>query len=207
MLILNLLPRLAKSKSILNPHPIGNDKKSPSKAIEAGAGVGRITSDVLFYYVDHVDLLEPVEQFTTEASRRLKDHSKVNEGCTFNINQIGLQHWNPNVDEKYDLIWSQWCLPHLSDEELIEYLKKCKKILKTFNQDEEEFGQDGLIIVKENICNDDDYKLFDDDDSSITRSNKAFLDIFEKSDLNIIHQEIQSGFPRELLKVKTYALR
>lgn len=80
----------------------------------------------------------------------------------------------PNPSEKvdlqdgYDLVMVQWCIGHLSDPELVEFLKRSRKALR-----EGENGTEGYIILKENICKDTDGegagRLFDEDDSSITR--------------------------------------
>jgi protein N-terminal methyltransferase len=53
--------------------------------------------------------------------------------------------WNPNLF--YDLIWLQWFLMYLSDEDLVKSLKQCAEQL-TKN---EETGESGLIIIKENV--------------------------------------------------------
>ena len=59
---------------------------------------------------------------------------------------------------KYDLIWNQWCLGHLTDAQLVEYLKKCGKAVRP----------GGWIIVKENISTMEEDQ-FDETDSSVTR--------------------------------------
>jgi protein N-terminal methyltransferase len=59
---------------------------------------------------------------------------------------------------KYDLIWNQWCLGHLTDAQLTEYLKKCARGLRP----------DGWIVVKENMST-SDKDVFDEVDSSVTR--------------------------------------
>lgn len=165
MMILKLLPRLSQTKSIMNPKP---SERLESRAMEAGAGVGRVSTDVLLYYSKHVELVEPTPKFTERARQRLAEHPKVTEeGATWTIKEVGLQQWQP--DGIYDLIWSQWCLPHLSDDELVEYFKKAAGSLRKYTTGDEFYGQDGLLVVKENVCSDTDYTLFDDEDSSITR--------------------------------------
>lgn len=91
--------------------------------------------------------MEPIAKF----SEKLQDHPNVG-----NIFNVGLESWTPS--EEYDLIWNQWCLGHLTDLQLKEYLERCKRGLK----------KAGFVIVKENLSelpND----LFDDLDSSVTR--------------------------------------
>jgi len=73
---------------------------------------------------------------------------------------VGLEEWSPDWNEnlRYDLIWNQWCLGHLTDAQLVAYLKKCAKVVR----------EEGWIIVKENLSTSgqDD---FDEVDSSVTR--------------------------------------
>jgi protein N-terminal methyltransferase len=98
-----------------------------------------------------VDIVEPIAKF----SENLKGKAGIGE-----IFNVGLEDWSPQESEelKYDLIWNQWCLGHLTDSQLTTYLVKCQKVLKT----------DGLIIVKENMSTSGG-DVFDEVDSSVTR--------------------------------------
>lgn len=68
-------------------------------------------------------------------------------------------------DTAVDITWCQWCLGHLSDVDLIAFLKRCKAALRDESR--------SLIVVKENLCRDDEdggpRTVFDDMDSSLTR--------------------------------------
>ena len=69
-------------------------------------------------------------------------------------------------------------------------------------------GTDGWIMVKENLSTDQyGEDLFDDLDSSVTRSDEKFRQLFEQAGCKIIKMEVQSGFPKSLYPVKMYALR
>lgn len=66
----------------------------------------------------------------------------------------------------------------------------------------------GWIIVKENMSTDADGKdIFDEVDSSVTRTDKKFRALFEESGLVIAKTELQNGFPKKLYPVRLYALR
>ena len=101
----------------------------------------------------------------------------------------------------YDLVWAQWCLQHLSDKDLIAFLKRSKAALK----------QDGIIGVKENVCTEEadgtERVWYDDEDHSITRSTKAYERVFQQAGLEIVKCEVQFGMPAELFVVKMWALR
>ncbi|SGY75303.1 BQ5605_C005g03416 [Microbotryum silenes-dioicae] len=110
------------------------------------------------------------------------------------------------AEDGYDLCMIQWCIGHLSDAELVDFLKRSRKALRQDDQ-----GCQGYIILKENVCKDTEGAgagfLFDDDDSSVTRSDKVFKNIFADAGLEVLRQETQQGFPKELFPVIAYVLR
>lgn len=98
-----------------------------------------------------MDIVEPVAKF----SDLLKAVPGV--GQVFNV---GLEDWSPpqSESERYDLIWNQWCVGHLTDAQLVTYLERSGKALQA----------GGLIIVKENLSTSGE-DMFDELDSSVTR--------------------------------------
>ena len=142
----------------------------------------------------------------------------------------GLESWVPTptkahpTDPKYDLIWNQWCLGHLTDSQLVSYLTRCATYLQT--------SPPGLIVVKENLVvpgpqakaadagfdlaengdgdgDGDNEDVYDELDSSVTRSERKFKRIFGEAGLRVVREEVQRGFPRGLglFPVKMWALR
>ncbi|UPL01005.1 hypothetical protein LCI18_011939 [Fusarium solani-melongenae] len=162
------------------------------RALEGGAGIGRITKGLLLHVADRVDVIEPVAKFTAA----LEGIPGV--GDIFNV---GLEGWHATQGVLYDLIWTQWCVGHLDDKSLVEYLERCKDAL---NPD------GGIIVVKENLSTWRADK-FDEADGSVTREDIKFQALFKQAGLDIIKAEIQRGFPvvgnRQLLPLKMYALR
>ena len=66
------------------------------------------------------------------------------------------------------------------------------------------------MVVKENLSTRDfGEDIFDELDSSVTRSDGNFKRIFEEAGLKVVKAEVQGGFPRSLglYPVKMYALR
>jgi protein N-terminal methyltransferase len=161
-----------------------------------GAGVGRVTADVLLQLVQDVTLLEPVNNFITEAWARGSANDTRWKGIANQRNSVEfyqgtLQQFDPShpathakslgrvgyiplpiesdTESGFDVIWCQWCLGHLSDADLVSFFKRCKKALRTGGVR----GGRSLIIVKENLCSDPPEggprTVFDDEDSSLTR--------------------------------------
>ncbi|KAJ5741932.1 Alpha N-terminal protein methyltransferase 1 [Penicillium manginii] len=161
---------------------------------DCGAGVGRVTEGFLSHVCDVVDAVEPVRKFTDVlANSQLKT-----DGVVGDIYTVGLENWYP--EKKYDLIWTQWCVGHLTDAQLIDYIVRCRGSL----------AENGLVVLKENLSTDRlGLDMFDEEDSSVTRTDEKFRQIFEAAGMVVIKSEIQTGFPKQfkLLPVKSYALR
>ncbi|GAA5867825.1 hypothetical protein JCM1840_003457 [Sporobolomyces johnsonii] len=271
LLILSLLPSLS---TIVPPHASSSTVTPPRpqrtfRALDCGAGIGRVTSTVLLPLFDTVDLVEPVPSFVKQAKKNALAGKEgwralhppaaapnVNEGAKperevqlkgVRIWRAGLQHFDPLcpsrpivessgvpssskvelfaqlggpalpwpdptreldlAQEGYDLVMVQWCVGHLDDPSLVEFLKRSRSALRTSRDGKVE----GFIIVKENTCKDTDGagagRLFDDSDSSITRSDKAFREVFKQAGLKLLRREVQQGFPKELFPVVAYALQ
>jgi len=166
----------------------GKSEMKVDRAVDCGAGIGRITEGLLLGIAAKVDIVEPIAKFTDS----LKGKDGI--GKIFNV---GLEDWSPQEpgESKYDLIWNQWCLGHLTDAQLTTYLEKCQKVL----------NEAGLIVVKENLSTSGE-DVFDELDSSVTRCDQKFRDIFEKARLRVKKTEIQKGLPKELYPVRIYAL-
>lgn len=167
-------------------------QESLTRGVDCGAGIGRVTAGFLSTVCEIVDVAEPVEKFANE----VKGMKMAGEGKVGNVYVTGLEDWEP--DERYDLIWNQWCLGHLTDKQLVTYLEKCKKAVTN----------DGWIVVKENMStNVDGEDVFDETDSSVTRTNEKFQQLFKEAGMRCCKTELQKGFPQGLYPVRFYALK
>lgn len=233
----------------------GGKGKARTRALDCGAGVGRVTQHSLLPIFDEVHMVEPVAKFLLEAKKQstswpqiqtppskspfqarkavhfhcstLQDIEPARPYSTAQpVNGSTIQPTISIDDEEsstaisedkepvsdgvagsraepvtYDLVWAQWCLQHLSDKDLIAFLKRSKEALK----------QGGIIGVKENITSESadgtENVWYDDEDHSITRSTKAYERVFKEAGLEIVKCEIQFGMPAELFVVKMWALR
>ncbi len=75
---------------------------------------------------------------------------------------MGLQEFQ--FEFKYDIVWVQWVLCYLTDEDLIAFLHKCKTHLVD--------QKNGMVYVKENVHDTSFY--VDKEDNSVVRSDKLF---------------------------------
>lgn len=94
-------------------------------------------------------MVEPIAKFTES----LHGVSGVRD-----IVNVGLEQWHPKPGCQYDLVWIQWCVGHLTDDQLVELLARCRDSLTS----------DGLIVIKENLST-SMADEFDETDSSVTR--------------------------------------
>ncbi|KAI4217613.1 MAG: hypothetical protein LQ351_000209 [Letrouitia transgressa] len=166
---------------------------SPFKrGVDCGAGIGRITAGFLSKVCETVDVVEPVGSF----AQKVGSAQMTGKGKVGKVYVKGLEAWVP--EEKYDLMWNQWCLGHLKDTQLVEYLKRSKGALV----------DGGWIVVKENMSTDIGGKdLFDPLDSTVTRTDSKFKKLFESAGLKVVRTELQPGFPKSLYPVRFYALQ
>ncbi|EHY59417.1 hypothetical protein HRR83_001309 [Exophiala dermatitidis] len=186
--------------------------------LEPGAGIGRVTLNLLAGLCYKIDIIEPIKKFTDVLTA--EDSPVVRSGQLQRVYNVPLQDWRPEMapsysapgsDEetssttasqssKYDLIYNQWCLNHLSMVDLVRYFTRLIPLLRP----------NGWIIVKENLSTDAfGNDIFDEEDSSVTRSDQNWRESFERAGLKLVKTEVQTGFPKELglYPVRMYALR
>ncbi|KAI9815998.1 MAG: Alpha N-terminal protein methyltransferase 1 [Pycnora praestabilis] len=157
------------------------------RGVDCGAGIGRVTLGFLSRVCEVVDLVEPVETFTKEVLEG-PSFAALREGDKLGAVYVkGLEDWVP--ERKYDLVWNQWCVGHLTDAQLVAYLKRCRGALT----------EKGWVVVKENLSTDRDGEdIFDDVDNSVTRTDWKFRSLFKEAGLMIVKTELQTGFPKGL---------
>lgn len=125
-------------------------RRPPAPRTHTANRIGRVTEGLLLRVSEHVDVVEPIAKFT--AALQGKPGVRA-------ISNVGLEEWQPPAGQEYDLVWAQWCLGHLTDEQLVRFLALCKTVLTPAT---------GLIVVKENLST-SATDVFDSTDSSVTR--------------------------------------
>lgn len=160
-------------------------------ALDCGAGIGRITKRLLLPIFDKVDMVEQDKHFCDTAREFIgPESSRVN-----NIFCSGLQNFKPS-SKTYDVIWCQWVLGHLNDDDLVSFFSRCQQALTP----------GGIIVVKENTVA-TGTKSFDDTDSSYTRTKDELKTLMLKANLKILSEQKQKDFPKSLFPVYMFALR
>lgn len=204
----NFLTKLRRGRAQATKQPLPRLER----VADCGAGIGRITKGLLLGVAKRVDVVEPVKKFTDELVQSLGNgeyagdgEGKGDQGQVGEVINLGLQDWIPEPDA-YDLIWNQWCLGHLTDKQLVVYLRRCMAGLVQAREGEE--ARSSWIVVKENLSTDIWHKdIYDEEDSSVTRSDDKFRRLFVQAGLKIVATELQKGMPKELFPVRIYALK
>lgn len=179
----------------LLPVRFGNERRHLI-ALDCGAGIGRVTKNLLLRHFNEVDLVEPVSHFLEAARENLSPSNVMQEEeihKATNFYCVPLQEFGPEAG-RYDVIWVQWCIGHLPDEDFISFFKRAKVGLKA----------NGFFIVKENVAREG--FVLDKDDQSITRSDSYFKDLFDRCGLYVHSERNQMEMPKELFPVKMYCL-
>ncbi|XP_063529208.1 alpha N-terminal protein methyltransferase 1-like [Cydia strobilella] len=162
---------------------------STNLALDCGAGIGRISKYLLIPHFSLVDVIEPDEKFINT----IREYVGSNADKLGNLYKVSLQEFRP--EKKYDVIWNQWVLGYLKDDDLLSYLTYCRDAL----------SENGVIIVKENVTSTGKTEK-DDADSSVTRPLKEYIKIFGKAKLKRIKQCKQTNFPNGIYPVYMFAL-
>ncbi|KAL1525121.1 hypothetical protein AB1Y20_019993 [Prymnesium parvum] len=105
------------------------------RALDGGAGVGRVTKHVLLRRCENVCLVEPCERWLKQARRYLGN--KRAQRCSFVCER--LEEYVPPVGA-FDLVWVQWCLQYLVDAHVVIALSNLRRGLSAH----------GVILLKEN---------------------------------------------------------
>ncbi|KAG8893637.1 hypothetical protein FRC01_013464, partial [Tulasnella sp. 417] len=176
----SLLPYTVRIKSVLRPLAADDGSQPPLRrirALDVGAGIGRVTANVLLHLVDDVVMVEPIPKFVeraVNAAAGWKGISNKEKSVTFLTGP--LQQFDPRKTVKengeefnprrtgwapppngegergYDIVWCQWALGHLSDADLVTFFKQARESLRKSPTGRAQ--EDGLVVVKENVCRD-----------------------------------------------------
>lgn len=179
------------SLAFLRPFLTTHGGNTPNnRALDCGAGIGRVTKYLLTSLFNQVDMVELNQTFLNQAQSYLGDRkNKVDRYiCS------GLQDFVPESG-RYNVIWCQWVLGHLTDEDFVAFFTRCKAAIVP----------GGLIVIKENVTSEE--RDFDQIDSSYTRPMSEMISLIKRSGLKIIKTKKQEGLPPGLFAVYMFAMK
>jgi protein N-terminal methyltransferase len=158
------------------------------RALDCGAGIGRISKHLLCPLFRTTDVLEPDQHLFERAKVELRT-SRIGEFLNEPMERTVFRH-------SYDLIAIQWVAAYVSDRDLVSFLARAKGALNTR----------GVIFLKDNVAAGTGHVVHDEDGSQ-TRSDEHYADIFARAGLKCVKKRLQRQWPADLFKAKMYALR
>ena len=157
------------------------------RALDCGAGIGRISKHLLCPLFTTTDVMEPTAQML-DTARATLPASAIGEFIAESLEHAVLRH-------RYDLIAIQWVAAYLKDTDLSNFLRRCKAALKP----------NGVVYLKDNIS--DDSLFVSEEDCSRTRSDRHYKRIFTTAGLHCIGERDQQQWPSDLFRARMYALQ
>ena len=185
-------PTNKKDKKVKVENQENDNNEDIFFALDCGAGIGRVTEFVLGSRFNKIDLVEINPEFCKTCKERIGDREYFG-----NIYAKSLHEFTPKSNY-YHCIWCQWTLEHLTDDDLIKFLKNCKKALN-------KSSKHSYCVFKENVCRNNLFYV-NIDGSSIIRHRTVLEDMFEQSGLNVVKILDQKGFPKGLWPQKIFIL-
>lgn len=173
------------------------------RALDVCAGVGRVTESVLLSLARSVDLFDASDQLIDAARLRLAwAGERVRQFIC-----VAMEDFRP-APATYDIVWIQWCVGYLSDDDLVAFLRRCRASL----------APNGVIVVKDNVADADTLSdqeelhagtfLVDDEDGSVIRLRPHLERLFDVSGLERVATRPAAELHcDELHPVATYVLR
>ncbi|CAE7565630.1 nol10 [Symbiodinium sp. CCMP2456] len=151
----------------------------PCSALDCGAGIGRVTKAVLLPAVTgSVTLVDQSERWLQTAKKYLECEA---DRCHFI--QCRLETYRPS--SSFDVIWIQWTLQYLTDEDVVHLLQNLSAGLTS----------QGVIVLKENNMSQDSFSFHMDTPGKegrfdMTRSPKHLHVLVELAGLRVTHMEL-----------------
>ena len=166
-------------------------------ALDCGAGIGRVSEGVLLKVFERVQLVEVSTCLLARAEKKLSA-SHAPGRCEFVA--ASLREYEPATGS-IDVAWVQWILGHLTDNDVLRLLQRCRAALRP----------GGAVIVKENnaapkMCEQRGIYTLDEPNANVIRSHTHHLTLFKLAGLKVVRFKVQEGFPDELYAVRMYLL-
>jgi protein N-terminal methyltransferase len=176
---------LASSKAFISKLP---DMKF-GRAIDCGAGIGRITKGLLSKMFHEVELVEQNATFIKAAREALQHRNNV---VAFHVR--GLQDF-VFTSKYYDVVWIQWVLEQLTDTDVVQFLKRASRGLHA----------GGYIVVKENCLAEASKR---EEYHSVFRTDAQWRSLASDAGLKLIKTEADPNLSEQIYcPVRMYAFQ
>lgn len=177
---------LTGGASPLWPHPT---YRADARALDIGAGIGRVSGALLLKLCGEVDLVDGSAAYLERARASLSGESPQTPHASHQRGRLGqtvcsdLQSFVPRP-QSYDLVWVQWTTMFLTDDDLRRLLADCQRALTP----------NGLIVLKDNVIDEvkgdkgllDGRYIVDEVDASVSRTRQHLLELIQEVGLSVV---------------------
>lgn len=184
------------------------------RALDCGCGIGRVSENLLVKRFKTIDIIEPAPQMLKVACEKISKYNTPTHQKLGRIYNTSLELADLPTEPTYDFIVVQWVSMYLTDNDLVAFLKKCKKALKNgtvaepkgeTNKNATQNDRTGVIFVKENIMHHESF-LVGGGSLSLNRCDKHYKAIFNLAGLTLVAEQRQKQWPTHLLPLGMYIL-
>jgi protein N-terminal methyltransferase len=139
-----------------------------------------------------ITLIDPVPKFLAKATADL-----ASSGATVRTIQTAAEDWE--VDEDYDLVWFQWSVGFLTDDDFVLLLRQVGDRLRP----------NGMIVIKDNIVVSDKRAdaVWKPEQHAIARTLPHARELIARAGLKIDHEAAQPGYPEDLVPLYVFVLK
>jgi len=169
-------------------------KINGGRIADCGGGIGRVSFQVLTHFFERIDIIDPIPHFLFKAREIIEKEAIIE------TEQFGIEEWNPS--NVYDAFWVQWVLCHLTDGDIVSFLKRCK----------DSSTQNCLMFLKENVSGftiDDDITNYEyyQEKKSICRTFSHFHSLILQSGWILEEYRFQPDLPDNSIPVILFILK
>jgi len=99
------------------------------RAVDLGAGIGRVVKGLLLPLFKSVDLVDQDKKYVDTAREELCNHANMGQFVCSGLQDLELLGGGDSGDVRYDVIWFQWVLGHFPDSDLESLLRRCRVVV------------------------------------------------------------------------------
>ena len=159
--------------------------RAGARALDIGAGIGRVSGALLLHLCGEVDLVDGSAAHLDQAHASFGGAPKspdTSRGRVGNFLCADLQNFVPS--RSYDLIWIQWTTMYLTDDDLRRLLRDCQRAL----------APEGFIVLKDNVIDVvkgpkglvDGRYMVDEEDASVSRTRDHLLHLISEVGMSVV---------------------
>ncbi|TNJ30578.1 putative S-adenosylmethionine-dependent methyltransferase [Giardia muris] len=164
-----------------------------NSCIDCGGGIGRVATFALAPIFEHVDLMEGCQAFVEASSKNFAKDALRNRFVA-PLQDIDAVR-NVIKDRKYDVVFLQWITGHLTDTDVVAFLRFAITDLLL---------PGGKILLKDN-CLPEGF-AFDEQDVNLLRSEPMIRALCEAAGCTILSACSQDTWPKGLYPIRFFVI-